>query len=615
MKIAFRKRWVAHSSLLVIWASSVEVFGQTVPMTLEDFHLSGTQVGDVSPAIVGPSDNCVACHGNFDPANEPYNTWRGSLMGQAGRDPLFFAQMTTANQDVANVGYFCMRCHVPHTFLTQNAFVTDGSSIDEMDRDGVGCHFCHSMVDPIYKPGISPPQDEAILAAMGDVPAYYGNSQFVIDPNGLRRGPYTNAQALHDFAYSEFHRRSDLCGTCQDVGNVAVTLLEDGIYRYNNINEATRTENLADQFPLERTYTEWKLSEFANGGVDMGGRFGGDGGSTVSTCQDCHMPRTTAQGAIPPFGPQRSDLARHDFAGASAWVLEIIARYYEGSDEVNQTALAEGRAKAVSMIQRAASLELRQDCGSVNARVINETGHKLPTGHIEGRRVWVNMQCFDTNDNLIREYGGYDFVHAELDEFSAEIYEMHVGLSDYASFVTGYPPGVTTHMALADVIEKDTRIPPRGFHNAAYAAAGAPAVGADYADGQYWDDTQFWVPDNTVRVVATVYYQTVTRHYIEALRNGNHTDHWGETLYQLWLESNKGAPIEIVSQELSLASFVRGDANSDGVVGWFDAAQLGNCLAGPVADSLSVCSCFDFDGAGHVDLADYSGFQNRFDGD
>lgn len=607
------KKWFTLSLIFsVTCTAGIAVIAQTVPMTLEDFQLSGTQVGDVSPAVITTSDTCAACHGNFDAANEPYSTWRGSLMGQAGRDPLFFAQMTTANQDVANVGYFCMRCHVPMTFLTQNAYVTDGSAIDEVDRDGVNCHLCHSMIDPIYKPGISPPQDEGILAALGDGPSFYGNSQFVLDPNGLRRGPYSDAQAGHAFVQSGFHLRSDICGTCHDVGNVAVTRLPDGTYRYNNLNEATPTENLADQFPLERTFTEWKLSAFANGGVDMGGRFGGQGVTTVNTCQDCHMPKATARGCF--YGPERTDLARHDFAGASAWVLEIIAKYYEGDPEVDQAAMAEGQAKAVSMVGRSASLELSQECGAVRTRVINESGHKLPTGHIEGRRVWVNVQCYDADDNLIREYGHYNPVTAELDEDSTDIYEMHVGLSDFASFVTGYPPGVTTHMALADVIEKDTRIPPRGFNNAEYASAGAPAVEADYADGQYWDDTEFWLPEDAVRVISTVYYQTVTKHYIEALHAGNHTDHWGETLYQLWLETNKGAPIAIVTAEMAIAPFVRGDGNDDGWVTGGDFRSFFACWNGPLNESNDGCRCGDFDGNNTIDLFDYAVFQNSIMG-
>ena len=589
--------------------SSVAVAG-LVPMTLEDFHLSGTQVGDVSPSNITTSDNCAACHGNFDSANEPFQTWRGSLMGQAGRDPLFYAQMATANQDVENVGYFCMRCHVPMSFVTTHAYQVDGSTLDVVDRDGVNCHFCHSMVDPIYQPGVSPPQDEAVLSAMTDVPAYYGNSMFVLDPSGLRRGPYTDAEPPHAFVPSDFFRRGDLCGTCHDVGNVAVTRQPDGTYRYNNINEPTPTEDLAGHFPLERTYTEWKLSAFANGGIDMGGRFGGEGATVVSTCQDCHMPRTTAQGCF--FGPERADLARHDFAGASSWVLEIIARYYEDDPEVDQAALVAGQAKAISMLERAASLEVEQDCGGVRVRVINESGHKIPTGHIEGRRIWSNVKVYDGADNLVREYGHHDAETAHLDEDSTKVYEMHVGLSEFASQATGFPAGTTTHMALADTIVKDSRIPPRGFDNAAYEAGGAPAVGTVYADGQYWDDTYFWLPDGAYRVEVTVNYQTVTRHYIETLRDGNVTDDWGDVLYQLWLDTDKGAPVPMVTAQTTLSPFVRGDANGNDWIGLPDFGWFGACATGPSLGAADGCQCMDFEGDSDIDLADFSGIQRGF---
>jgi hypothetical protein len=394
------------------------------------------------------------------------------------------------------------------------------------------------------------------------------------------------------------------------VGNVAVTRQADGTYRYNNLDESTPTEDLAHQFPLERTYTEWKLSAFANGGVDMGGRFGGEGAGVVSTCQDCHMPRANARGCF--FGPERSDLARHDFAGASSWVLEIIAKHYAGDPAVDQVALAQGQQKAIDMLQRAASLQLEQDCGAVRVRVINETGHKIPTGHIEGRRIWSNVKIYDAAHQLVREYGHYDPETAHLDEHSTDVYEMHVGLSEFASQATGYPAGTTTHMALADTIVKDNRIPPRGFNKAAYEAAGAPAVGTVYEDGQYWDDTYFWLPEGASHVEVTLNYQTVTRHYIEALRNGNVTNQWGEILYQLWLDTNKGAPIPMTSQSLSLGDFVRGDGDSDGDVELTDYSHLFGCLSGPNVPGTDGCTRMDFDGDNRVDLADFVEFQTAF---
>lgn len=525
-------------------------------MTLEDFHLSGTQIGDVSAESIWTSHSCMYCHGPYyeyrPEPTEPYSAWKSSLMGNAGRDPLFYAQLATANQDVANAGYFCLRCHVPLSMVSGHAYDASGQSLTDYDRDGVSCHFCHSMVDPIYKKGVSPPEDVPILQGLEHVPQFYANAMFVLDPSGARRGPRSDAEPMHEFIQSAFHRTGEFCGTCHDVGNVAVTRQSDGTYRYNAIDKRTPDENPWMQFPLERTYTEWKLSAFANGGVDMGGRFGGQGVTVVSTCQDCHMPRTSDKACY--FGPNREDMATHDFAGSAAWVLEIIGLHYEHDPEVDQEALKWGRVKAIEMLRRAASLELEQRGSDLGVRVINETGHKLPTGHIEGRRVFLNVRFFDAQGNLVHEHGRYNRRQARLDERSTRLYEMKVGLSARAARATGLPRGVTTHMALADTIMKDTRIPPRGFSNAAFEQGGAPVVGTAYADGQHWDDAAFPIPVGAVSATVTLYYQVVTRHYIEALRDGNHTDDWGEILHDLWLRTDKAPPIEMVSATISIGA-------------------------------------------------------------
>lgn len=535
---------------LLLLAVAGVALGALVPLTLEDFHLSGTQIGDVPAGILQTSGECRVCHGDFAPADEPYSTWAGSLMGQAGRDPLFFAQMTNANQDAANAGTFCMRCHVPMSFVTGHALDPSGASLDAIDRDGVTCHFCHSLVDPVYVPGQSPPEDEAILAGLGEVPAYYGNSMFVLDPQGRRRGPYEETDAPHLTIASDFVRRSEMCGTCHDVGNVAVSRRPDGSWRYNAIDERVPDEDPWTQFPLERTYTEWKLSSFGAGGVDLGGRFGGARGPLVSTCQDCHMPTTTARGCY--FGRVRDDLARHEFAGAAAQALDLIVAHYADDPAVDPALVAAARARAVSMLERAATLGLERQGGALAVRVYNQSGHKLPTGHIEGRRVWIHVRFLDAAGALVGEHGHYDAAEAHLDEASTTVFEMKVGLSADAAAATGLPEGETTHMALADTIEKDNRIPPRGFSNAAYEVGGAPAVGTAYADGQYWGEALYPIPAGAVLAEVELFYQSLTRHYIEALRDGNETDDWGDILHDLWVETGRGAPIRMTRRSLVL---------------------------------------------------------------
>ncbi len=526
-------------------------------MTQRDFHLPGTQMGQVPLTSFQSPAMCSFCHGNIDEHTDPSGTWSGSLMALAGRDPLFFAQMTLANQDVTNAGYFCMRCHVPMSFVTGHAMPPDGSALDERDREGVSCHFCHSMVDPIYRAGVSPPEDEAILAALTERPQHYGNAMFVLDPQGRRRGPRSDAQPLHEFIRSPFFSSGPLCGTCHDVGNVAVTKQTDGTYRYNALDEATPTTDLSHQFPLERTFTEWRLSAFANGGVDMGGRFNGTGSSVVQSCQDCHMPKADARACI--VGPRRPQMATHEFAGAAAQVLDLIAEYTRDDPTVDQAAIARARAASVSMLERAASLSTSQVGGRLLVRVTNESGHKIPTGHIEGRRIWINVQFKDAQGNLIREHGPYDDASATLDASRTTVYEMRVGLSPAAAAATGLPAGETTHMALADTITKDNRIPPRGFTNRAFAEGGAPPVGAVYADGQYWSEVEYRVPLAATQADVALYYQNTPREYIEHLREANHTDHWGETLHRVWTATGRGAPIRMAQRHASLTAFCPSD--------------------------------------------------------
>lgn len=596
-----RSRWLPRHPKSIAFATILLAGGAiaaVIPLTLEDFHIAGTQIGMVTPNEIFTSDGCFGCHSHFSQVTEPYDSWSGSLMGQAGRDPLFWAQMATANQDAANAGYYCMRCHVPMTWATGTAYDPSGASVNAIDQDGVNCHFCHSMVDPIYKPGISPAEDEAILAALGeDKPNHYGNAMFVLDPQGRRRSGRANHVAPHEMITSPFHRTGDFCGTCHEVGNLAVSKQPDGTYRYNAINQPTPDEDPWTQFPLERTYSEWKLSAFANGGVDMGGRFGGLGASVVSSCQDCHMPR--AQGQVCSFGPVRNDAVTHEFAGASSWVLEIIKEHYQNDPNVNPQAMDRGILAAKDMLSRAATLEGAQSASRVNIRVTNESGHKIPTGHIEGRRIFLSLAVRDSAGAIIHEYGHYDFDTAELDEASTVIYEMHVGLSDFAAGLTGFPAGVTTHMALADTIEKDSRIPPRGFNNAAYEAAGAPAVAWEYADGQHWDDSCFRLPAGAASVDVKLYYQTVTKHYIEALRDYNTTNEWGNILHDLWLKTNKGAPVLMAERVVPVNSFIVGDADGDGVVGFSDLNAVLSQFG-----SNGRCLNADFDLDGDVDFGD-----------
>jgi hypothetical protein len=72
------------------------------------------------------------------------------MMGQAGRDPLFWAAFAVANDDATDAGEFCLRCHAPAGWYAGRSDPADGDALLDQDRNaGVACEVCHRMVDPV----------------------------------------------------------------------------------------------------------------------------------------------------------------------------------------------------------------------------------------------------------------------------------------------------------------------------------------------------------------------------------------------------------------------------------------------------------------------------------
>ncbi len=617
----FDSRVVRSLWIVAVLAGAAGVAGMgvvratQVPTTLEDFFVPGTQPveeGEIFDTLL-TSDECAGCHQPGDPEIAIFTPWEGSLMAHAARDPLFWAATAVANQDAADAGDLCIRCHIPMGWIGGRSTPTDGSRITEADRDGISCNFCHRMVDPDYKPGVSPAADQQILADLssnGLLPSSPGNGSYVLDPQDRRRGPF---DVVGDLGFnphpvetleSPFHSTSEFCATCHDVSNPVYTKQEDGTYALDTLDAAHPTSDKHDMFPVERTYSEWANSAFADGGVDMGGRFGGNK-ALVSTCQDCHMPDTTARGCS--FGSIRDDLPSHEMSGAATWVLQAILNLDEFG-VIDPDAIEAGIARSISMLQRAATVELSQTGCYLNVRVINETGHKLPTGYPEGRRIWVNVQLLTEEGLPVAEYGHYDAGSADL-TLNTKIYEAHLGVDEDIAAATGVPEGVGFHFALNNVLYKDNRIPPRGFTQAGFAAAGAAPVGADYADQQYWDDSQFFIPPGVTTASVTLFYQASSKEYITFLRDENVTNDAGQVLYNQWVATGKSPPVPMASEALAVTDHPGGDYDGSGSVDLADYAAFPACMYGPNVPVAGACAAFDCDDDGDVDVDDYGTFQ------
>lgn len=527
-----------------------------------DFTPHGTQPG-LAYDILAPESQCSSCHadggtGSGDPPTaiqfRPFSSWAGSMMANATRDPLFWAALDIANHDAPGAGDYCLRCHTPRgwyyghvvkpgfstppTDLTQAAagclLYGAYDSADDVNSDfgGVTCHYCHRLMP-------TGPNGE---------PGYVDNGNAWVDDtqcNGsggpCRRGPYDYTDGSdtppHEWAYSEYLTQSAVCGVCH---NVSTPDTNTGPLKTLKLADGTDT-NLP--FPIERTYNEWQQSEFAQ--------------APEQTCQACHMPESEdpeATACVFRTNNRTGNLPVHTFVGGNAWVPGIIKGQY-GEGILNNGGLDRAQSFdqtvewARELLGTAASLETTVQsytppgsaAGSmaVRVKVTNNSGHKLPTGYPEGRRMWLNLQVRDANGGLVFESAAYDSASGVLTEDAqSRVYETLQGIWNYhgtgACDVVDGDSAAMFHFVLNDCIAKDNRIPPLGFTPATTDDPNGyemRPVGVTYPETSpgsgilvNYDtvDYSLSVPVGTVgplTATARLYYQTASKDYVEFLRN------------------------------------------------------------------------------------------------
>jgi hypothetical protein len=525
--------------------------------TTEDFRLPGTQPLSITDTIATP-DQCTSCHASYgQPKVEPWRNWQGSMMAQSGRDPLMWAALAVSNQDATGSGETCLRCHLPKGWLEGRSVPNDGSAMTAADRHGVQCGVCHRMVDP-FAHAENPPEDTAILAGLAAPVPVLGNAMFVIDPNDRVRGPFDIVGDIgfdphlpeRSILISPFHTSSDLCGTCHNLRNPAFTY-NDGTDEYE-LNALDTPGDPALGFPEQSTYDEWLASEYATTGV-FAPQFGGNK-DVVSSCQDCHFPDVTGRDAN--LGATRTDVPRHSMAGANTFIPDVLPHHPAFGGEVDAAILQEGIVESTKMLRKAASVSGAIAGGNLAVRVANESGHKLPTGYPEGRRMWLHVRALDHDRNVVLESGRYVFETATLTGAGVDpnqpghdpnlhVWEADYGMTPAVAATAGLAAGSSFHLSLNNVRLFDNRIPPRGFTNAAFEAFDGEPVGQAFADGQYWDDVVYPVGPDAVQAEVTLYYQTASREYVEFLRDANTTNAAGNILFDLWNDHNKSVPVEM----------------------------------------------------------------------
>ena len=195
----------------------------------------------------------------------------------------------------------------------------------------------------------------------------------------------------------------------------------DDSYVMESLGSAHSTGSQDDMFPLHRTYSEWKNSYyFTLGGVQHNGRFGGNHPTGVMhVCQDCHMPDQIGTGCGLPAFPVRPDVPQHSFAGSNTWGLKAVRAvdvdgdmnpdFPDGVTGLSDETVNAQIARNTDMLEKATDITLRQLGDDIRVRVVNQTGHKVPTGFPDGRRMWINVKFLDALDQVAVEHGEFDF--------------------------------------------------------------------------------------------------------------------------------------------------------------------------------------------------------------
>ena len=438
--------------------------------------LEGTQPNELQ-FPPEPSSVC-GCHFDFDATstNEPGQSYAATVMALSARDPLFLAALELAHRDQPRLSPTCLRCHAPVGWLGGASEPGDGSMLQPEHLEGVTCDVCHRMVEPTNG-------------------THIGDGQYEISPSFDKRGGRgTGPTTGHRVVQSDYIKSSELCGVCHSLFNP----LEDAHDADGN--------KLGFNYYEQRTYEEWRDSA-------VSGQKG---------CVDCHMKRIDAYSCREQVN-RYPDMARHSIVGGNTFAPRAVALLYpqlDLQDEVDQLRIwvAEQLAQAADLEIVSPAAPLTVESGrslQLQVRLTNKTGHKLPTGYPEGRRVYLEVTLdLDDRDPIIVS-GAWDPSTGNIiDDPQLRTYETAHGKVGQ---------GRTRHLALANQILLDTRIPPEGFRP---THADMVPVGRDYGSPPYrnYDEHTYTIPmppgitlATTGTVAVRALHQTTSGTYVNFL--------------------------------------------------------------------------------------------------
>lgn len=557
----------------------------------------GESLDHVVPGPGGPqgfltSSQCVGCHSASnenmaflfeDPKKKPinlspYTEWRASMMGLAGRDPIFHAQLESEKTLYPKQSEFfdntCYRCHgvmgqrqieldkkqpFEHKMVYALPDEADGK-YGALARDGVSCAACHQM----SKDGLGKPEQFT--------------GQFKLGPFNEVNGPYEEVATLPmknalgvTPKYGEHIKSSALCGSCH---TVLLPVFD------TKGKQVVDKNGKPKEFHEQTTYVEWLNSSYQNERTPFNRE-------TARSCQDCHMQTAFNDQKLVfrvaniednnyPYADHRAldkeitlrvrdKFSRHTLIGINQFgtmmfqqfpnILGIRTSDYMYADGVLGLLTAQSSSYKLARQETAkievASLKRTRDYLEASVRVENLAGHSLPSG-VAFRRAFITFEALDSEGKVVWASGRTNSAGAIVRGTSDEVLPTefffdpatrkqvfqphHDVITDegqaqiYEELMANVNGKITTSFVGSDHHVKNNRLLPKGWRpGGPFAEFTGPHgeaerdpeyVTKDQAGSRGSDTVIYRVPLNektrgAASVRALLYYQSIPPYYLQ----------------------------------------------------------------------------------------------------
>ena len=513
------------------------------------------------------SGNCDGCHGlgetmfantiNGNHDVSPVTYWRGTMMANSAKDPLWKAKVS--HEVAVNPAHKealedkCTTCHAPmgkfsHDEFNLGPYGMDDLETDSMGQDGVSCLACHKQSTENLGN-----ENSGVLHFIG-APVAYG-------PFGK---PFE--APMQDLAgilpvYSEHINDAGVCAGCHSLITNSVDL--DGNFT-------------GETFVEQATYHEWLNSAYD------------DDQANATTCQGCHMPRIEDEVVISANYPAllfpREPYALHELVGGNSFMLKILKQNattlgIAASDEVMDSTIARTNRM---LQQQTMNLDLsfstfNNDTGYFELRLENLAGHKFPSGY-PSRRAFIEFVVIQDNGDTLFQSGVLqpDF---EVAGHNAD-YEPHYNVVKQEDQVQIYEMvmgdvnnDVTTVLERAFQMKKDNRLAPLGFTTIHEVYDTTKIVGGALTDSDFnfegfegsgTDKVHYHVPLNgyngTIKILSKVWYQSVPPKYLAGMFAVSTPE---IAAFQAMYNAADKAPVLIASDSIINVNVVTGIEDSE----------------------------------------------------